>query len=243
VNLERPHFFGVLAGLFLAVALVLASILVTRAWIHVQESPSISVMGSASKDVVADLVNWSGSFQVEDAALPNAQAKWAGDLAKVEAFLRERMVTNYVLSSVSVNEIKSRPNREDAEVKTVAYSISQRIQFTSTNATLVEAVGRDSVLLVREGVLFTSYSPEYLYTKAGADKIALLAEATKDARMRAEQICQQGGRTLGDMRSARMGVFQITSRYSTETSAEGVNDLSSYEKTIRAVVSASFTLK
>ena len=125
----------------------------------------------------------------------------------------------------------------------MGYSILQRLQFSSTNAVEVEMVGRESVQLVKEGVLFTSYSPEYLYTKAAADKIALLAEATKDARVRAQQICDQGGRTLGDLRSARMGVFQITSRYSTETSAEGVNDLSSYEKTIRAVVSASFSLK
>ena len=77
MNIERPHFFGLIAGLFLATGLVLSAMLVTRAWIHVQESASINVTGSATKEVVADLVIWSGSFQVVAAALTTAQANWA----------------------------------------------------------------------------------------------------------------------------------------------------------------------
>jgi hypothetical protein len=40
-----------------------------------------------------------------------------------------------------------------------------------------------------------------------------------------------------------MGVFQITGRNSNETSAEGINDTSTRDKSIRAVVSASFTME
>ncbi|HVY69747.1 MAG TPA: SIMPL domain-containing protein, partial [Verrucomicrobiae bacterium] len=169
--------------------------------------------------------------------------KWAGDLAKVEAFLKGRNITNYVLDSVSATEVKSRPTREDGEVKTVGYALCQNVQFTTTNAALVATIGLDSAQLVRQGVLFTSRNPDFLYTKVAEDKITMLADATKDARIRAGQISRQGGRTLGELRSARMGIFQITARYSSETSAEGVNDLSSNEKTIHAVVSASFSLK
>jgi hypothetical protein len=84
---------------------------------------------------------------------------------------------------------------------------------------------------------------EYIYTKAAEAKVSLLAEATGDARARATQIASQGGRTIGGLRSARMGVFQITARNSVETSSEGVNDISSLDKTITAVVSATFSLK
>jgi hypothetical protein len=40
-----------------------------------------------------------------------------------------------------------------------------------------------------------------------------------------------------------MGVFQITPRNSNDISAEGVNDTTTREKTIRAIVTASFTMR
>jgi len=40
-----------------------------------------------------------------------------------------------------------------------------------------------------------------------------------------------------------MGVFQITPLYSGQTSGEGMNDTSSLDKTITAVVTATFALK
>jgi hypothetical protein len=243
VNIERPQFFGLLAGLFLAAGLVLAAMVVTRAWIHIQESSVISVTGSAQKDVDSDLVVWHGGFQVEDSTLVKAQEKWAQDLAKVETFLKGHNITNYVLDSVLASEVKAQPSREGGELKTVGYSLSQNIQFSSTNADEVAVLGRDSVLLVREGVLFTSRNPDFIYTRMAQEKVSMLAEATRDAKVRADQISSQGGRSLGPLRSARMGVFQITPRHSTETSSEGVNDLTSNEKTIHAVVSATFSLK
>jgi hypothetical protein len=71
----------------------------------------------------------------------------------------------------------------------------------------------------------------------------MMAEATKDARARAEQIAQQGGGAIKELRSARMGVVQINPLYSGATSWEGNNDTSSLEKTITATVAATFTLR
>jgi hypothetical protein len=243
MTLDRPHFFGLLAGLFLAAGLVGAAMVVTRAWIFLHESAVISVTGSAARDVLSDLIVWKGNFQVEDATLAQAQDRWAADLARIETFLKAHSVTNYLLDSVTVTEVKSRPTKEDLQIKTVAYNLSQDIQFTSTNSDQVAAIGRDAISVVRQGVLFTSHAPEFIYTKAADAKISMLAEATRDAQVRAEKIAAQGRRALGDMRAARMGVFQITPRYSTETSSEGLNDTTTNEKTIRAVVSATFALK
>ena len=44
------------------------------------------------------------------------------------------------------------------------------------------------------------------------------------------------------MRSVRMGVFQITPRHSTEVSDYGINDTSSLEKDITAVVRVTFAV-
>ena len=71
----------------------------------------------------------------------------------------------------------------------------------------------------------------------------MLAEASRDARVRAEQIATQGGRVIAQLHNADMGVFQITPLHGVETSWEGMNDTTSRQKTITAVVTASFVLR
>ena len=71
----------------------------------------------------------------------------------------------------------------------------------------------------------------------------MLAAATRDARARAEQIASQGGRTLARLQSADQGIFQITALHANTTSWSGESDTGSRQKTITAVVTATFLLK
>lgn len=84
---------------------------------------------------------------------------------------------------------------------------------------------------------------EYLYTRLAALRVEMLAEATQDARRRAEVMAHSVGSAIGPIRAARMGVFQITPRHSTEVSGEGIYDTTSVEKNITAVVSVTFALR
>jgi hypothetical protein len=61
--------------------------------------------------------------------------------------------------------------------------------------------------------------------------------------VRAEKIASSTGRKLGPMTNARMGVLQITPKLSNQVSNYGINDLSSIDKTITAVVNASFVIE
>lgn len=97
--------------------------------------------------------------------------------------------------------------------------------------------------LIEKGITLSSDGMEFIYTKAGEAKIEMMGEASKDARTRAAQIASQGGRTLKELRNARMGVVQINPLYSTATSWEGNNDTSSVEKTITTTVTATFSLE
>jgi hypothetical protein len=61
--------------------------------------------------------------------------------------------------------------------------------------------------------------------------------------VRGQRIAKATGRELGALRSARMGVLQITPENSNLTSDYGVNDVSSIRKEITAVVSANFAIE
>jgi hypothetical protein len=240
----RPHLFGLVAGLFLSAALCLAALLVTRAWMRISESQVVSVTGSARKDVRSDLAIWSCSFSSEAPTLAEAHARSKEDLAKVELFLRNAGQTDFAVQPISVAELSRRVKTSEGEAQQHAgYRIRQSLAVRSTQVESLPALASASASLLGQGVSLSSDDLDFIYTKANDAKIEMMAEATKDARTRAEQIARNGGRGIKELRNARMGVVQINPLYSTATSWEGNNDTSSLEKTITCTVGATFALE
>ncbi len=242
---SRPHLFGVLAGLFLAGGIAFASLTVARAWTRIAETQVVNVTGSARKDVRSDLVIWRASFAAEDASLQGAQEQLAAALAKVERFLHGRGVTEFALAPLQFREVTARAKDDDGETvqRRIGFRLTQRIEVSSSDIEGVPRLGAAASVLLGDGVALVSDGLEFIYTKAGEAKVEMMAEATRDARLRAEQIATQGHRVLHELRSARMGVVQINPLHSAATSWEGNNDRSSLEKTITATVAATFSLR
>ena len=241
---SRPHLFGLLAGLALAAGLVFTALVFANAWTRIAESQIISVTGSARKNVRSDLVVWRSSFSVEAPTLIEAQQKLRDDYAKVAAFLAKRGHEHFTTSPVEISEItaKQRRDKEVIEVR-VGYRLAQSLEVQSADVDELPKLASDSSELLQQGVTFMSGGFEFIYTKAGDAKVEMMAEATKDARVRAEQIATQGGRSIKELRNARMGVVQINSLHSSSTSWEGNNDTTSVDKTIVATVAATFAMK
>jgi len=240
----RPQLMGMLAGLFLAAGLVVSSMLATTAWLKVKNTQFITVKGSARKNIRSDLVIWKGSFTTQAATLLEAQRNLKGDAGKVVEFLRARGATNILLTPITIEEVKgSLETNGLTQQKVLGYRLTQTVRVESVDVERTATLDRESTGLVEAGVLFAAQPPELIYTKAGEAKIEMLVEATKDARVRAEQIAAQGGRDLARLHTADMGVIQIAPIYSGQTSWEGMNDTSSLDKTITAVVTATFALK
>ena len=241
----RPHLFGLLAGLFLATGLCIASIVFTRTWTHLHESQVIDVTGSARKNVESDLVVWRASFAVEEEDLLSAHEKLKAELGQVDAFLRAKGVKEFTLLPVQIREITQREKNEEDETvnKRIGYRLIQRLEIKSGDIATTTRLGTESAGLLEQGIALVSEGLDFIYTKASEAKVEMMAEATKDARARAEQIAGQGGRKIKELRTARMGVVQINPLYSSATSWEGNNDNSSFEKTITTTVSATFSLE
>jgi len=243
MNESRPQLFGMLAGLFLAAGLVLSAIVGTTAWVKITNSQFVTVKGSARKSIESDLAVWKGSFEAEAGTLLEAQHKIQGDRATVEKSLTGAGVTNYSFAAIGIEEEQATHKTADGwmDKRTSGYRLSQAVRVESADVDRIERL--DSTPLVEAGVLFTAEAPQFLYTSVGEAKIEMLAEAAKDARARAEQIASQGGRGIAKLHNAGQGIFQITPQHSTETSGEGLDDTTSRQKTITAVVTETFLLK
>jgi len=232
-----------LAGLFLAAGLVLSAMLGTSAWLKIKNSQFVTVKGSVQKHVESDLAIWSGSFQAEGKTLLDAQRLIAVNRVLVERFLTLAGITNAAFSPLAIEEQKASQKTVDGFVtqRTTGFRLMQGVSVESADVDRLDRL--DTTALVEQGVIFTVGQPQFIYTKAGETKIELLAQATQDARARAEQIALQGGRGIARLQSADQGVFQITPLHSVATSWGGESDTSSRQKTITAVVTASFLLK
>ena len=244
---NRFTFGGTLLGLGIAAGLILSSMQVTKVWLHIADSQVVTVTGAARQDVVSNQAIWSAVYSAEADNMQEAQQKLAEYTVKVNGFFNLHRITNAEISAITIQRLKPQAGQNDysdpSTKKTIGYHLQQSIRLESEDVATVVKLEQQSVELVTQGVELDDLGIQFNYTKTAEAKIEMLADATKDARQRAEQIALQGGRKVQALKSARMGVFQITGRNSNETSAEGVNDTSSKDKTIRAVVSANFTLE
>lgn len=242
---QRPHLFGMLAGIFLAAGLAFSAMTATTAWLKIKNSQYVTVKGSARKNVKSDLAIWRGTFVTESTTLLEAQRQLKDQREKVGQFLRNQTFTNFSFTPIGIEELKASSKTADGytQLRTAGFRLTQTVRVESGNPEQIGQLDSESTGLVEQGVQFTTQPPDFIYTKAGEAKIEMLAEATKDARSRAEQMAIQGGRGISRLHDADMGIIQITPLHSGQTSWEGMNDTSSLEKTITAVVTASFELK
>jgi hypothetical protein len=241
----KPHLLGMVAGLFLAAGLMGSAALATKAWLKVKNTQFITVKGSARKNVRSDLTVWRGTFSTQAGTLLEAQKNLKRDAEKVRQFVVTHGLTNFGFTPIAIEEVRGTltDGAGLTQPQVLGYRLTQVLRVESSDVDLMGQLDRASVVLVEQEVLFRAEAPEFLYTKAGEAKVEMLAEATRDARMRAEQIATQGGRGIARLHNADMGIIQIAPIYSGQTSWEGMNDTSSLDKTITAVVTATFALK
>lgn len=235
-----------LGGLALSVGLIGSAQIVTQGVVAIKsQDQTITVTGSAKRRLRSDLVIWRSTVTQRGADVATAYKQLARQVPQVTAYLQKKGVppAEIIVSSVTTRKVLGR-NKEGVELPDVilSYELEQTIEIRSTAVDKIAQISREATELINEGILLESEDPQYLYTKLGELKIQMLAEASKDAKVRADQIAASTGSKIGKLRSARMGVMQVNPADASEISDTGVNDTTSLEKDIMAVVQSSFAL-
>lgn len=206
----------------------------------------IVVTGSATRRIRSDFVVWRAAVKSQAPEMSQAYKKLAADVPAVVEFLKARGIDpkQIKVSATSIDEIHARDKdgRELAET-TVAFVTVQRIEVSSGDIEKVERVSREATELIDRGIYIHSEEPLYIYTKLAELKVQMAAEASRDARNRAEQMAAQAKSQITSLISSRMGVMQINPAYETSVSAEGNNDRSSLEKDVLAVATATYGIR
>ena len=235
------------ASALLAVALVVMAIIVVNGFVQVRGAQdTISVTGSAKEPVESDISVWNFSVNIRGNSLQAVYADLKTAIPKIDTFLATQGIPAEEIVASAINagsNIYFDEDQQGRRTQHVTYFANCSYRVTSTDIDRLERVSRSAGDLIAQGVALDSASLEYMYTKLADLRNSLLERATEDAKKRAEAIASSSGAKIGAVKSARMGVFQITPRYSTMVDDYGINDTSSRLKDVTAVVGAEFRLK
>lgn len=252
---ETKSFASIVVAAILAAALLGSCWILAGALVKVKsDRDMIRVTGSARKPIRSDLIIWRGRIALRAPDLSRAYLDLKTGIDKARAYLVAHSITEneMTVSAIETRTLYAKPPRTpydqsqdtpDTFRQIEGYELSEDIEVRSTRVDLVGDVSRKSTELISQGVHFESQPPQYVYTKLSDMKVTMLAQAAKDARSRADQIANNSGCRVGSVRFARMGVLQITPIYSTAVSSEGINDTSSLDKDITAIVTMGFSIR
>lgn len=236
----------VAVALILGLSLIASTVVFTGGLKAIKtERNTLDVKGSAKEEIKSDYAVWSGAFSANSADLQGAYVDLENSAKEVKRFLIDKGFTegDLIFSSVTTTPLNMiLPNGMYSNV-IESYRLSQTVEIRSNDVDRIAEISRISTELINLGVTFESYPPQYFYTKLADKKITMIELATQDARARAEAMLKSSGKAPGDLVSASVGVFQITPLYSNEISDYGINDTSSIDKEITAVVNCSFEVK
>jgi len=210
-----------LSAIIFGAAIVIAAYFLGNAYVNRANPPQIiSVTGLGNENFTSDLIVWEGQYSTNNNNLKVAFEQLNNDKDIVRSYLVSKGVPTENIIFNSVQTIEQRDNKYENGnyVGSIfrGYQLTQNVKIESQEVAVIEGVAREITELLNKGVQFNSYPPRYYYTKLADLKIEMISKATEDARLRAESIAQNSGSGLGELISAKMGVFQITGQNSGE---------------------------
>ena len=203
---------------------------------------TLSVTGSATQQVTADLAKWrvSVSRTAYQADVSTAYGQVTRDAATVKAYFTAAGIdaASTTLSTVAADQIYGSDSNAP-----VRYTVHEEILVESTDVHKIEALAQKITELSSKGVFVTAQQPEYYVTALPALRVSLLGKAIADAKARAEQIAGRGGSSVGKLQSAASGVVQVMTPNSTNVDDYGMYDTSTIEKQVMVTARATFFVK
>lgn len=235
------------------VAIIFSAAIIGAVWIGGHylnkargHAKTVSVVGMAERDFVSDLIVWRMSFDVLNMDMKSGY----NEIKDVSKTVRDYLVSK----GVSEDEIDFQAITCDKETEYhyntethqsyytfAGYRLTQVVKVESNDVDKVEKISREIAELLDKGIQMNTNNLSYYYTKLSDLKIEMLAEATENARNRAETIAKSAKARLGGLQTANMGVFQITAPNSSDEEYSWGGTFNTTSKKKRASINMRLT--
>jgi uncharacterized protein len=206
-----------------------------------RSSDGITVTGSAKISATADNAVWVLNVNLSAPAVSTAVKKVDSDVAALSDYLIKAGIPSDALTlgavSTYANEEFSNGN---ATGRILSYRANREVTVRSKDVELISKLSQGIGTLLATGINVNNYGPAYYISNLPELRPQLMAEAMKDAKVRAEALTKAVGGDIGALVNVKAGPIQITTPDSTMTADYGAYDTSTIEKTVTATVSVTF---
>lgn len=234
---------SIIAGLFVGLGVAAGGYFIGTGYYDARmHDRVVSVKGLSERDVTADLAFWPLRFVAAGNELSQVQGKIRADAQTVRDFLGKYGFTDddISLQSPQVTDVAAQPYRSGPIDN--RFIISQLLMLRSEDVEKVAEASRAASELVEAGVILSSdmgpSQPVYLFKGIAGLKPEMLDESTARAREAAERFAEDSGSSLGGIKRASQGIFQIMAR----DQGPGISESDQIEKTVRVVSSVDYFL-
>lgn len=196
----------------------------------------ISVKGLSEREVPASVATWTIGYNATGNDVAEITKKLGESTKAVVAFLKERGFDekDLAVQPPSIRDTSMEERQKDVPPPPNRYSANQAVLLRTTKVDAIKPALASSANLMLGGVLLLGGSqPNYIFNQVNEIKPAMIQEATKNARIAADQFARDSQITLGKLRNASQGWFQVEDR-----------DAATPErKTVRVVVDVAYEVK
>lgn len=240
---KRKGIITIIAAAILAAALGVGLFQVGAGFAS-RAASGITVTGSAKTAAKADNVVWT--LNVSQLA-PTAGVGITKVNSGVEAVQKYLLDGGISQGEITLGSLSSFGNEEwkdgNSTGRIVSYRVSRDVTVRTKSVDVVFKLSQGIGSVIATGVPVNNYGPQYLISTLSDLRPQLLAEAMKDAKVRAEAITKAVGGKVGSVTNVRSGVIQVTTPDSTQALDSGAYDTSTIDKTVTATVSVTFKTK
>ena len=230
----------VLSALLLAIGISVAGFFISETIYKSKVALNTAdVKGLAERRVEADTAYWTIEYTVtgsKKSEIPTLYDESEIDQQKIIALLKDSGLSDDEIKPGVIRYVKNEYRDDDQQLVEEKHFLIGAIDIQTSKVRLVSDVRSKLNKLIAQGLDVRNNAPAYHFTKLNDIKPEMLKEATRNARLAANEFATNAGVKVGGIRTARQGGFVI------RDVGENYGDTQKIEKDVRVVTNVTFLL-
>jgi hypothetical protein len=229
------------SALLVAVAMGAGLFQVGRGLALRADSSGLTITGSAHVNVSADRAVWTLTVTEMAPTASAAVAKVNQGVDALSAYFQTGGIDPATLELAGVSTSYNQGFKDgNATGKILTYQANRDVTVRSGDVAKIQKLSQGLGEVLKTGVNVFSSGPQYYVSTLADLRPQLLANAMKDAKVRAIALTSATGTSVGAVRSARQGPVQVTAPDSVDVSDGGIYDTRTIDKTVTTTVTVVF---
>jgi len=225
---------ALILGVFISIGMIALGLIVGSSAIRFKEYERVvSVKGLAEREVPADVAVWPVRFAAASNDLAELYATMEANTREIVAYLQSAGFTAAEITTASPVVTDKYAQEYGGQEINMRYTAQQVITVYSDKIDAVRAAQGNLTELGKKGIALGgneyNQKTQFLFTGLNDIKPAMIAEATQNARVVAEQFAADANSEVGKLKSANQGQFTIDDRDSNTPYLKKVRVVSTVE--------------